>query len=90
MIRTKITVRETVTENGTLDLTRFHNVVGLQNAGTATVILDSGWNLAPGEKEWYGSQTDDGEIEWKPNVQFDTATGGVRKLQVITVDKIIC
>lgn len=81
-----------VTANGPIPTIREADAIILRNAGTATINLWYGlYTLAPGETVSFNATVQDCKVELVDcNVGFDTATGSIKLLQIVTIKSTIC
>lgn len=81
-----------MTANGNLPSITDADAVILRNGGTATINLFYGaYTLAPGETISFNVTLDDATMNLEDiQVKFDTATGSVQLLQIITIKSSPC
>lgn len=81
-----------VLSNGVIPTIRDADAIILRNGGTATVNLFYGmYTLAPGETISFNVSTENATIELVDvPVKFDTSTGVIQLLQIITIKSAYC
>lgn len=81
-----------ITLNGTIPSINDADAVILRNGGTATVNLFYGlYTLAPGETISFNVTLDDATMDLVDvQVKFDTSTGSIQLLQIITIKSSPC
>ncbi len=81
-----------IKQNGTIPSIKDVDAVILRNGGTATVNLFYGlYTLAPGETISFNVTLDDATMDLVDvQVKFDTSTGSVQLLQIITIKSSPC
>lgn len=81
-----------LTANGNLPSITDADAVILRNGGTATINLFYGaYTLAPGETISFNVTLDDATMNLEDvQVKFDTSTGSIQLLQIITIKSSPC
>lgn len=81
-----------ISANGTIPPFYGVDAIILRNGGTSTVNLWGGaWTLCPGETVSFNVTIDDAILDFTDvMVTFDTTTGPLNKLQIITIKTTPC
>lgn len=88
----RVTPEAPVVANGVIPTIREADAIILRNGGTATVHLFYGaYTLAPGETISFNIATESSFVELvDAQVGFDTSTGSIQLLQIITMKSSYC